>query len=421
MSVAVQSLSASAQVGDFNLRLKDAKIERGTGFTIGKVTVKGIVVDGDPNSLSAGDQVTVNVVGESVENPFLDTTDSSARVFTGELYSAKQDEEGVLKVEAFDAFNELQKKSVQLNTSTQRTPRSVIDDLLGELFDSTTSDLSNASPSTPYVSNENYSGSNSPSQWTFGNAEQGEPLIGVLMELLDTLGGKIWCDTNGIIRVENSPPTTEWETPLATEIEAGEEAAETNRVIVNSSGIDSELGQGSAYVSTQISHQSSTGIGSQFGILGPEETDKKINAQNVTDFDEADQQSLNAAAREDQRRDLGKITFIGNAEIDLYDHMYIPEIDYIDNNVNDLRDDPLYSEVFYKVDEIEHKINGTDGFLTTVKISPDPKETYENVKGVSSDLKQSYLSAESNSIQDQKLSGGEDSTGFLGGLFGGFL
>jgi hypothetical protein len=213
----------------------------------------------------------------------------------------------------------------------------------------------------------------------------------------------------------------EWETPLITEIETGDETRETNRVIVEANGLDSEFGQGASFISSQTSYESSTGI---FGGLidsGPDASTLTINDQNISTTQEADNQSFNTAVREDQRRDIGTVTIIGNAEIDLFDEIVIPNISYNTSGFGDIRKSTLYSNRKFKIDEIEHKINATDGFLTTLKLSPTLSESYENSGGSESDIRQDYLSEQSNSVESQSLSGNEDSTGFLGGLFGGFL
>ena len=72
----------------------------------------------------------------------------------------------------------------------------------------------------------------------------------------------------------------------------------------------------------------------------------------------------------------------------------------------------------YNINTITHKINASDGFLTTLELTPSLLDTYEDVDPEETAIQTEYLSARSNKKEEDTTSGLGNGTG---GLFGGFL
>ena len=112
------------------------------------------------------------------------------------------------------------------------------------------------------------------------------------------------------------------------------------------------------------------------------------------------------------------MTIIGNADIDLYDHVIVPEVEYTGDDGLAITND--YQAGRYKVDGIIHKADASNGFLTTIELSPPIDESYNRCT-VASDagFSQQYLSQYDNSVQEGRVSVTDNGESDDGG--GGFL
>lgn len=403
MSIAVQDVSAWVEVNGAGFRLKSAEIERDTSRTIGKAVLKGFPEDIE--SIVLGADVDVFIATESSTKPWAEDLSASEQVFGGYAHSLKQDEEGVITLEAYDASQTIFDKTVKLNEEGSIYTDAVLIDVMREAYGTVTQDLSGASKRTPYVAppDDLTPGNLSIQQrpWQFGSADRGEPLINVIDALTTSLGAEMWVDRRGVIRIQAYPEYTPWETPFVTEIEAGEETRNAERIIFQGNPVSQDLGQAGSFVNQQTSPESGTRIAPDGEE--PEAPEKTIVDRNVTTQEGADNQSFNRATEEDQRRDYGTVTIIGNPELELFDHVIIPQIDFeiIDGAMSTTTLENRVQRGEYKVDGITHTVNSEDGFLTKVNLSPPVRETYSRCTVESGTaISQEYLAHNSNQRQE---------------------
>jgi len=344
-----QDVTAWATVGGTaNFQLKSIETTRRTGREIGQAILKGIPEEPGDVYPAPGADAEVYIATESSTEPWSDDLNTSRRVFYGEVMSAKQNKEGVITFEVAGMADVFHRKTVKLEVENPTYTHAVLKDLLEDEFGSVATSLDGATPYIPYLAPASEFVGNYQRPWRFGNAERGLPLIDALEDLLNSLGGVRWVDRDGVIRFEPYPEHRVWRTPLVTKINSGESTRNKSRVIFEASGNASELGQGASYVHSQVSHTSASSI--QGGEEEPEAPELTLTDDNISSQEEADQQAFNAAVQEDQKRDLGEVTIIGNADIDLYDHVIVPEVEYTGDDGLAITND--YQAGRYKVEQV---------------------------------------------------------------------
>lgn len=364
-----QDVTAWAEVsGLSNFRLTEVNVERKTGRQIGRATIKGLPpADEELVEDELGANVKIYVATESATNPWEKDLNTQKQIFFGQTMKATQDRNGLVTLEVYGQRDILHNKLVKLEVENESYTHRVLRDLLEDTFGTIHENYEDATPFQPYLASADDFAMNPQRPWRFGNANKGYPLINAIEELLKSLGGVIWTDRFGVVRVEPYPSDTTWRTPLITSISAGESSRNAKRVIFSSSGLASELGQGASYINSQTSHETESLINDDDDD-GPDPPDKTIGDDNVSTYEEADHQAYNEAVKEDQNRDLGEATIIGNGAIDVYDHIRIPDIEYNNQSSESIPND--YQAGRYKVDGIIHKISASNGFLTTIELSP---------------------------------------------------
>lgn len=418
-----QDVTAWAVVGSqHNFQLKSIETTRRVGREIGQAVVKGIPEE-PPESAEdyppPGADLEVFIATESSTEPWSEDLNSSRRVFYGEIMTAKQSKDGVITYEAAGMADVFLRKKVKLEVETPTYTHAVLKDLLEDEFDTVYNNLEDATPYQPYLADPDEFVGNYQRPWRFGNAERGLPFIDAIEDLLNSLGGEMWVDRDGVIRFEPYPDHRVWRTPLVTEINSGESTRNKSRVIFEAGGGASELGAGAGYVQSQTSANSAADI-QRNSDEEPEAPELTLGDDNVSSQEEADQQAFNAAVSEDQKRDLGEVTIIGNAEIDLYDHVIIPEVEY--TGEDGLTIDNEYQSGRYKVNGIIHKVDASNGFLTTIELSPPIDDSYKRcVVASDAGFSQQYLSKYDNSVEEGRVSttnnGNDDNGNFLSGIF----
>jgi hypothetical protein len=414
-----QDVTAWAVVGGTeNFQLKSLETTRRTGREIGQAVLKGIPEKEGDVYPAPGADAEVFISTESSTEPWNEDLNTERRVFYGEVMSAKQNREGVITFEVAGMADALHRQRVKLEVENATYTHSVLKNILEDQFGTVHSDLSSATPYQPYLANPNEFTANYQRPWRFGNTERGLPIIDALEQLLESLGGIMWVDRNGILRFEPYPDHRVWRTPLVTNIKSGESTRNKSRVIFESSGTASELGQGASYIHSQTSYNSVSEIKGKEDE--PDAPDLTLSDDNVSSQEEADQYAFNAAVSEDQKRDLGKVTIIGNAEIELYDHIIIPEVEYTGDEGLDINNE--YQAGRYKVDGVIQKASANDGFLTTIELSPPIDESYRRVALASgAGFDQTYLSEFANVTKEDRVSltqNGEEDSGTLSGILG---
>lgn len=415
-----QDVTAWATVGGTaNFQVTSIETTRRTGREIGQAVLKGIPEEPGDIYPEPGATAEAYIATESSTEPWSDDLNTSRRVFYGEVMSAKQNKEGVITFEVAGMKDVFHRKTVKLEVENPQHTHFVLKNLLEDEFGTVHNDLNSATPYQPYLADADEFFGNYQRPWSFGDAERGKPLIDALEDLLNSLGGIMWVDRDGVIRFEPYLDDRVWSTPLVTEINSGESTRNKSRVIFEASGSASELGQGASYVHSQVSHNSIAEI--LGGENEPEAPELTLTDDNISSQEEADQQAFNAAVAEDQKRDLGEVTIIGNADIDLYDHIVIPEVEYTGDDGLAIRNN--YQSGRYKVDGIIHKVDASNGFLTTIELSPPINESYQRSAVASNaSFSQQYLSRYKNSGRENIVSmtnngSGDDSGGFLSGIF----
>lgn len=418
MAIETQDVSAWAEIndGEAGFQVKSLEVKRDLTNTIGQATIKGFPQNID--AISLGTDVDVFIATESVSEPWNKSLNSSRQVFGGYANSAKQNEEGVVIVEAFEPSQAIFDKTVKLNVDGTQYTDAVLIDIMREAYGTVTQNLDEATKRIPYIAGpDNITPGSFPVQqrpWQFGSAERGEPLINVLNSLTKSLGAEWWVDRTGTVRVEAYPEYTPWNIPFVTEVESGEETRNAERVIFQANPSSSDLGQAGSYTNQQTSPESQTDVEGQEDE--PEAPEKTITDRNVTTQEGADNQSFRTAVEEDQRRDFGKVTIIGNANIELYDHVILPEVEFNVINTSGITRE-LENKIQqgeYKVDGVQHKVNPQDGFLTTLQLSPPIEQTYNacSVNG-GTPVSQEYLARDSNQRQEGQVSGVSNNTAGL--------
>lgn len=405
-----QSVEAWAEIdGVDEFKLKSATVERETGRTTGQATVTGLIDDIDNLPFAAYIEIYVSAseIGGS--------SGSGIQIFGGRAHSAKQKEDGTIKLEAYDARVQLLEHTIKLDTGDPQYPDTILVDLMEEVYGTVVRDRRDAGRFTPYVApRDEFLGGNYAAPWRFGNANRGEPLIDAVEDLVATLHGKIWVDKDGVLQVTKYPEYDEWEVPFITEIDAGEETRNAERVIFEGTGAASELGQAGSYIHTQTSPSSAVGI-SPISDDEPNAPERVLSDDNVVNQEEADDRAVAETVRQDQNRNMGSITIVGNANIELYDNVIVPELDFEYAGSLDLTDTTKNSlhAGKYKVDGLKHTIDSEDGFLTQIQLSPPIAKTYERATVESTQgFMQKMLAQDSNNVQEKRISGRDDGTGF---------
>ena len=335
MSVFTQDVSSWVEIDadnfTLNFHVTEIEVTRTAQKDTGKATIKGVInnpdLDDYSDQLSATQeqQISVHTATETSETPWDANLTSEQVIFIGDIINLKQNKDGVFIFEAFDVSRVLKNKRIQLASESNNTAIDVITDILSnELsrFDSVANSYEEASLTTPYVETVDIQ----PSPWNFGTDEKGVPLIDAMYDLIKSYGGVLWVDRKGILRIEKASPER-WkniEVPFITDISAGEDNRNADRVIFEGTGTSSELGQAGAYVHSQTSYSSASGIGNIFS--GNDLPEKNLSDENVTTQEEADQRSFNEAVSTEQNRDMGEITVIGNGSIELFDRVTVPEL-----------------------------------------------------------------------------------------------
>ena len=444
-TIATQNVEVRAEVGDTDFRVTAATVTRGTGKTIGSAEVKGLLYNEKrgvvtnnselEDTFQKDAEVRVFVTAKSEINPEETTRDLLADgvIFSGRLDSVKQNEEGIITVSAYDTRHRLQNINVQFVTETEIGPRKAIELLLtgGEAndsaYDSITSNLADAQMKKPYVSanlgrNEDVEPVR---QWEFGTTNRKESLISALNHVLGATDAEIWVDRNGILRIESAPERQPWETPLITEVNAGEDSRNASSVIVEGGNTASQLSIQSQYLSPE---QTATGE-AEITADQREAPEKEITAPGAITREEIDNRAMREAKRQQQQRNMGSVTIIGNAEIDLIDQIIIPdslEYDLSDitgqdtSEIDEAADGNFFSGK-YKVDGLTHKIDAQNGFLTEIQLAPSLEQTYEEIEFTLDNFRQNALERDTRQEEEPRQSGTEGSSGLLQATIQGFV
>lgn len=438
----VQSVTAWAEVrgtASFNIRLTEVEVERTASRSAGVATLKGIVDKKENIPTDLGAYVDVYTAVEDSRDPWNENLSSQEQIFNGQIVKVTQNEEGLIVVEAVDVFRELINERVKLETEQPQYSFNVLLTLLAESkpFIATTGTLGSATRQKPFVDSSlsqtsrpdiNTGGGSLPDPseglstvqsvnnvlgqqrygnyrhpWRFGLSDRGLPLVDALQDLVDSLAAVMWVDKENTLRIEPYPQNrSEWDIPLITEVDAGEDSKNANRILFEASGLESG-GVGKAFVHPQTSHTAESDI-QQPNQDSPSAPELSLKDDNVSTEEEADIRSYQEGIRSEQNRDLGTVTIVGNPEIELYDHVVVPEIEYDFS----ARQAPVKNTVqsgIYKVKGLTHKISGSDGFLTTIKLSPPVSESYQDVDPGNAGFAQQHLAEASNATTESKTSG----------------
>jgi len=412
--ITTQAINAFATFGIKNVPVTYIQVERVAGRTTGFATIKCIVED--VSDITPGTNVSLYVESETEDDAGETTDFSKKQIFRGTVYRASQDEEGLIKVEAYDIRDRLRSSSVKLEVETPRYAHAVTKDLLEDEFGLVAPSLDAAKPLIPYIAPKEDFPNNPQRPWRFGGAKRGQPLEEVLMELVKSLGGYMMVDKQGRLRITPYPKNhRDWDIPLITEIDAGENTRNADQVIFEGSGTASELGQGASYVNSQTNVTSISSI--QGGEdEGPAPT-KTLADDNVTTQSEADNRAFKESVDQEQNRDLGTVTIIGNSEMELYDQVVVPQLEYDIASIGG-KVPNFVQEGKYRVSGLTHTINQQDGFVTKIQLTPSMEDTYEMCTVESgTDVATEFFKPFENTATDSAVSGQDDATGILSDIF----
>jgi len=123
--------------------------------------------------------------------------------------------------------------------------------------------------------------------------------------------------------------------------------------------------------------------------------------------------AVNEAVKQDQTRNMGTATIIGNGDIELYDQVVVPELEFTITGTVNTEIPNNVQQGIYKVNGVTHTINAQDGFLTTLELTPTLRSSAERIEtGVGASIVQQYLAQEDGQrIVSENISGVDDNTG----------
>lgn len=414
--ILTQDVTTWAEIEGTNFRVTKIDVERFTGRQIGRAKVSGIPQDID--ALVPGSTVEVFVSNESTASPWVDVADErTSTVFKGKAHKAEQDEEGIVTVTAYDVRDVLHSKEVVLDTEFVKYPHSILFVLLADAFpDGVTQFPERATIDQPYLAPfDAFVGGRTARQWSFGSGDRGDPLMDVVQGLARTLLADVWVDKNGALNITPSPKSNsvKWDIPFITETNAGDDSANASRVVFETSDIASEYGQGASSAYQDFSHKSPVPMsppGDSKPLPTPEKNFFEVNASTQ---EEADKMAVNEAVKQDQTRNMGTATIIGNGDIELYDQVVVPELEFTITGTVNTEIPNNVQQGIYKVNGVTHTINAQDGFLTTLELTPTLRSSAERIDtGVGASIVQQYLAQEDGQrIRSENISGIDDKTG----------
>lgn len=413
--IKTQDVTTWAYIEGTRFRVTQIDVERFTGRQTGTAKVSGIPED--VTAIGPGATVEVKVSAESAESPWDDIPDErSSSIFKGVAHKAEQDEEGIVTVTAYDVRDRLLSKNVLVNTEYVKYPHSVLFVLLAEAFpNGVTQFQEDATIDQPYLAPfTEFNGGRTARQWSFGSGDRGDPLMEVVEALVKVMSAHIWVDRNGALNITPTPNpgSTYWRLPFIVETNAGEDSANASRVVFETEDTSSELGQGGTAAYKDFTHKSPVDMIAPGKDKAPPAPEKTFFEVTAADQEEADKMAVDEAVNQDQQRDLGTVTIVGNGDIEILDQVEIPELEFTMTGTFDTTVPNSIQSGKYKVNGVTHKVNAQDGFVTTLELSPTLNSSGKKIDGgVGQSIVQQYLEQEDGQrIVSEKVSGVDDTT-----------
>jgi len=360
----VEDVTASATISDTEMRVTYIEVTRSIGVGANQATVKGIV--DDVGSIELDDTVDVQVEGE--------------RVFLGLLKEAKQNEEGIVEITAYDQLVGILNKQVRLNVIASRRVYTVLIDLLRESGYTVGNDLDtvidNDVDDRVYMPEER--DMITPGALLsdgFGSGNRGEPLSRALRQLADVMHAVVWVDRNNVLRIQPYPEHNRYEANYIIQVDGGSDASGTQQIIVEGGTPTGSLGAGASSIYSETNHRSVAERENEDGEI------RTLQDQNVITQEGTDSLASMSAYRQGRQRTPGTITIVGNTSVDLFDVVEVPQ--------NEETSPLAYGE--YSVKQVQHVVGPQDGFKTTLTLSLTPEQQLENVEGKVEDTVAQFL------------------------------
>lgn len=347
----VQSVNADVEIEDVSFDPISIETNVTSSWTSNNATVKGYVND---ESLLERNQVVSIYVNDSL-------------IFSGRIKRATQDSEGIITIESYDRWVDIHNKTVTLHTEEPRQLTVIAVDLFSDAFGADTvaplaSDPDTLPPDSIYVEQgDNFPGGEVWAKKSWGSGSSGESFTNVLIEIANGMGGVLWTDARGVLRLEPYPGYTTWTAENIIEAEVSSDINESSEVteveVASGSGaIGNNPAQ--AYVYSRVS-----GYG-RAQIRRDDDTDEgetvTIHDNNIDTQREANARATSELVNERLKAHNGELTTVGDTGPRPWDKMRVPQNDRL----------PL-AEGTYTVASVSHTIDVNDGWKTTFKLVND--------------------------------------------------
>jgi len=373
---------ARVDVDGVSLAVTEAEIELTRGVTANYAEIVGWTDSPGEIELDAPVTVTINDID----------------IFSGVLRRATQDEDGKVTLECYDLMVQLHNLEVKYNSSEPQGATTVANKLLTSAGITLAPRPSDFDSGGAYIAAKStFPRGDAAANRQYGSAKNGERLSRVLQDLARKLGGYLWTDESGMIRLEPYPTHDVYESPRPIkEIEAGEETTEKNRVIVHGGTPVGDLGKASQYVYQETSISSEITQDDDETIAPGTLT---VDDLNTSTQQEAENVAVATNLENTQVGEAATVTFVGmtagpnpSAEIQPFDYIQMDDL-RLNNDVL-LRGVSFYETVFgnrYEVDSVVHTLDASNGYEVEVSLTPASSTALAGMTGPSASAASTFL------------------------------
>lgn len=406
-NINVASVRAWADIDGTNLSVTDYRVERSAQESAGTATITGIV--DDVSEIELRDTVRVYIEYET------DDVRYEARLFTGDLEEATQNEENKVEITAYDMLRYLHDYRVKINPEEPRYASDVAADLLRNAGITVSRDPNEtvATPNTAYVAPRSaFPKEDNRANRQYGSGKNGEQLTKVLSKIASKLGGYMWVDKNNVFRIEPYPTHKFHRAQYVLKMGAGDQNETRERTVVKGGNASD-----SGFVFDQIyGEQMPTSTANNPNVISSldssdESTSSRtrtITDQNVSTQIEADRYAATEQTKTEVSREAGELTITGNPLVRVFDRIYVPnfgettsETDRLDpdrftitgsDTIFDPEPDAIEERSLfgqdvaagtYTITAVRHEINNNNGYRTILSLSPDARASASGVSGAS--------------------------------------